>query len=234
MSLELHDSKYDSVPPMPQVQRCCYAFVMGDYTHLLGSPRVPLAWYPGAESLWLVRNIGAVPWEPGRSFLASSVAPEGDYWFQVAASKPPVQPGQEAIVGVIFTSEASPAIPAPPAPVRCRRRTPHCPSPRPVSTRPPPTSPRPACLQLAAICPVPTPPPPCVRAGRARDEGRGRDPDRREARGRREARPGRGRDARFVRPEAPGGLARPLTPTHPDRVFSYLRLLYPCLDTHHA
>ena len=198
MSLKLHDSKYDSVPPMPQVQRCCYAFVMGDYTHLLGSPRVPLAWYPGAESLWLVRNIGAVPWEPGRSFLASSVAPEGDYWFQVAASKPPVQPGQEAIVGVIFTSEASPAIPAPPAQVRCRRRTRHCPSP-PSLHPPAPSSPicprpRPACLQLKVIRPVPNPPPPCVRAGRAGDEGRGAD--RPEARGRREARPGRGRDLR--------------------------------------
>ena len=118
MSLELHDSKYDSVPPVPQVQSFCYAFVMADYTHLLGSPRVPRVWYPGAESLWLVRNIGAVSWQPGRSFLASCVAPEGDYWFQVAASKPPVQPGEEAVVGVILTSEASPAVPAPPAPVR--------------------------------------------------------------------------------------------------------------------
>ena len=241
MSLKLHDSKYDSVPPMPQVQRCCYAFVMGDYTHLLGSPRVPLAWYPGAESLWLVRNIGAVPWEPGRSFLASSVAPEGDYWFQVAASKPPVQPGQEAIVGVIFTSEASPAIPAPPAQVRCRRRTRHCPSP-PSLHPPAPSSPicprpRPACLQLKVIRPVPNPPPPCVRAGRAGDEGRGAD--RPEARGRREARPGRGRDlrgredARFVRPEAPGGLARPLTPLTLTAYFpthSYL----PMPGTHYA
>ena len=132
---------------MPQVQRCCYAFVMGDYTHLLGSPRVPLAWYPGAESLWLVRNIGAVPWEPGRSFLASSVAPEGDYWFQVAASKPPVQPGQEAIVGVIFTSEASPAIPAPPAPVRLPADaslplTTIAPSACPLIAHLPPTPPR--------------------------------------------------------------------------------------------
>ena len=213
MSLELHDSKYDSVPPVPQVQSFCYAFVMADYTHLLGSPRVQLAWYPGAESLWLVRNIGAVPWEPGRSFLASSVAPEGDYWFQVAASKPPVQPGQEAIVGVIFTSEASPAIPAPPAQVRCRRRTRHCPSP-PSLHPPAPSSPicprpRPACLQLKVIRPVPNPPPPCVRAGRAGDEGRGAD--RPEARGRREARPGRGRDLRgrgAREPDRRGAAAR--------------------------
>ena len=120
------------------------------------------------------------------------------------------------------------------------QRTPHCPSPRPVSTRPPPTSPRPACLQLAAICPVPTPPPPCVRAGRARDEGRGRDPDRPEARGRREARPGRGRDlrgredARFVRPEAPGGLARPLTPTLTLTAYFPTHSYLPMPGTHYA
>ena len=51
MSLKLHDSKYDSVPPVPPVQSFCYAFVMGEYTHLLGTPRVQLAWYPGSSQL---------------------------------------------------------------------------------------------------------------------------------------------------------------------------------------
>jgi hypothetical protein len=195
MSLELHDSKYDSVPPVPQVQSFCYAFVMADYTHLLGSPRVPRVWYPGAESLWLVRNIGAVSWQPGRSFLASCVAPEGDYWFQVAASKPPVQPGEEAVVGVILTSEASPAVPAPPAPVRLPAdaslplSSPSLdPSAPDLASTPRAFSSQPCVPFLLRLRPV--------RAGRAGDEGRGRDPDRPEARGRREARPGRGRDLR--------------------------------------
>jgi hypothetical protein len=114
-SLELHDSKNDTVPPMPPMQGFCCAFVIADYTLFLGGPQAPLAWYPGADSLWRVCNVGTVPWQPGRSFLASCGAPKGDFWFLIAASEPPVQPGQQAVVGVIFTSEASPAIPAPPA-----------------------------------------------------------------------------------------------------------------------